>query len=112
MVQCLKSFENNFFWNGSEAGSAHGQYGELWHAQTSWIRASMCHLDVKWLWTQEAVQSGRFSLNKVGTYSNVSDLTTKHHDEERLKVSIILGRLRCTRGHGNAVSTPLKARQP
>ena len=49
----------------------------------------MCHLDVKLLWTQEAVQGGRFSLNKVGTYSNVSDLTTKHHDEERLKVSMI-----------------------
>ena len=24
-------------------------------------------LDVKWLWTQEAVQAGRFSLKKVGT---------------------------------------------
>ena len=44
------------------------------------------HLDVKWLWTHEAVQAGRFSLKKVGTQSNVSDLTTKHQDEERLKV--------------------------
>ena len=26
------------------------------------------HMNVKWLWTQEAVQAGRFSL-KVGTYS-------------------------------------------
>ena len=34
------------------------------------------HLDVKWLWTPEAVH-GRLSLKKVGTYSNVSDLTTK-----------------------------------
>ena len=25
------------------------------------------HLDVKWLWTQEAVQSGKFSLKKVST---------------------------------------------
>ena len=25
------------------------------------------HLDVKWLWTQEAVQSGRFSMKKVST---------------------------------------------
>ena len=63
------------------------------------------HSDVKWLWTQEAVQAGRFSLNKVGTYSNVSDLTTKHHDEERLKVLMTLERLRYSRGHGDAVST-------
>ena len=56
------------------------------------------HLDVKWLWTQEAVQAGRFSLKEVGTHSNVSDLTTKHPDEERLKVLMTLGRLRYTRG--------------
>ena len=54
------------------------------------------HLDVKYLWTQEAVQARRFSLKKVGTYSNVSDLTTKHHDDERLKVLMTLGRLRYT----------------
>ena len=40
------------------------------------------HLDVKWLWTQEAVQSGRFSLKKVSTDRNVSDLTTKHHHDQ------------------------------
>ena len=33
------------------------------------------HLDVEWLWTQEAGHAGRFSLKKVGTYTNVSDLT-------------------------------------
>ena len=60
------------------------------------------HLDVKWLWTQKAVQAGRFSLKKVGTYSNVSDLTTTHHGEERLKVLMTLG---YTRGHGDAVLT-------
>ena len=37
------------------------------------------HLDVKWLWTQDPVQAGRFSLKKVSTDSNLSDLTTKHH---------------------------------
>ena len=63
------------------------------------------HLDVKWLWTQEVVQAWRFSLQKVGTFSNVSDLTTKHHDEERLKVLMSSGRLRHTRGHEDAVST-------
>ena len=50
------------------------------------------HLDVKWLWPQEAVPAGLFSLKEVGTNSNVSDLTTKHH------------RLRYTRGHRDAVS--------
>ena len=67
--------------NGPEAGSAHRQYGELWHAQ-----GRVRRLDVKWLWTQEAVQAGRFSLKQVGTDINLSDLTTKHHDEERLRV--------------------------
>ena len=57
------------------------------------------HLDAKWLWTQEAVQAGRFSCKEVFTHSNVSDLTTKHHDEETLE------RLRYTRRHGDAVST-------
>ena len=61
------------------------------------------HLDVKWLWTQEAVQSGKFSLKKVSTDSNVSDLTTKHHHEDRLAVLMSLGRLRFARGRGDAV---------
>ena len=39
----------------------------------------------------------RASLKNVGTYSNVSDLTTKRHDEERLKVLMTLERLRHTR---------------
>ena len=52
------------------------------------------HLDVKWLVTQEAVQSGRFSLKKVSTDRNVSDLTTKHHHEKRLRFA---------RGRGDAV---------
>ena len=63
------------------------------------------HLDVKWLWTQEAVQAGRFSLKKVSTDSNVSDLSTKHRDEKRRDVLMTLGRLRYTRGRGDAVST-------
>ena len=61
------------------------------------------HLDVKWLWTQEAVQSGKFSLKKVSTDRNVSDLTTKHHHEDRLAVLMSLGRLRFARGRGDAV---------
>ena len=31
------------------------------------------HLDVRWLWAQEAVQVERFALKKVGTNENVSD---------------------------------------
>ena len=62
------------------------------------------HLDVKWLWAQEAVQAGRFSLKKVSTDSNVSDLTTKHHSEERRDVLMTLRRLRYTRGREEAVS--------
>ena len=61
------------------------------------------HLDVKWLWTQEAVQSGKFSLKKVSTDRNVSDLTTKHHHKDRLAVLMSLGRLRFARGRGDAV---------
>ena len=61
------------------------------------------HLDMKWLWTQEAVQSGRFSLKKVSTDRNVSDLTRKHHHEDRLVVLMSLGRLRFARGRGDAV---------
>ena len=60
----------------------------------------MRHLNVKWLWTQEAVQSGRFFLKKVSTDRNVSDLTTKHHHEDRLAVLMSLGRLRFARGRG------------
>ena len=35
------------------------------------------HLDMKWLWTQEAMRAGRFTLQKIGTVENISDLTTK-----------------------------------
>ena len=89
-------------WNGSEAGSAHGQYGEPWHAQPCWTRASSASGREVALWTQEAVQAGRFSLKKL---QHVSDLTTNHYDEERLKVLMTLGRLRHTRG-------PTEAGQP
>ena len=43
------------------------------------------HLDVTWLWTQEAVHAGRFSLKNVSTNDNVSDLTTKHHKEKDVR---------------------------
>ena len=52
------------------------------------------HLDVRWLWTQEAVQAGRFSLKKVDTAVNISDLTTKYHDDERLGTLMRMGGLR------------------
>ena len=31
------------------------------------------------------MQTGRFTLKKVGTTENVSEMTTKYHDEERLE---------------------------
>ena len=58
------------------------------------------HLDLKWPWTQEVVQAGRFSLKKVST----SDLTTNHHSEERCEFLMTLGRLRYTRGREQADS--------
>ena len=63
------------------------------------------HNRIGTLLTQEAAQAGRFSLKKVGTCSNLSDLATKHHDDERLKVLITLARLRYTKKHGHALST-------
>ena len=39
----------------------------------------------------------------VSTDRNVSDLTTKHHHEDRLAVLMSLGRLGFARGHGDAV---------
>ena len=56
------------------------------------------HLDVRWLWAQEAVQAGQFTLKKVGTTGKVSDLTTKYHDEERMVALMRIGGLRLTRG--------------
>ena len=67
------------------------------------------HLDVRWLWAQEAVQARRFTLKKVGTTENVSDLTTSYHDEERLGALMRTGGLRFTRGLQLAasVATPV-----
>ena len=62
------------------------------HSQIGSVRVR--HL---WLWTQEAVQSGRFSLKKISTDRNVSDLTTKHHHEDKLAVLMSLGKLRFAR---------------
>ena len=42
-------------------------------------------------------------LKKVSTDRNVSDLTAKHHHEERLAVLMSMGRLRFARGRGDAV---------
>ena len=56
------------------------------------------HLDVRWVWAQEAVQAERFSLKQVGTFENVSDLTTKYQDEESLGALMRMGGVRLTRG--------------
>ena len=44
------------------------------------------------------MRAGRFTLKKVDITENISDLTTKYHDEERLKALVRLGGLRFTRG--------------
>ena len=70
------------------------------------------HLDVRWLWTREAVQTGRFTLKKVGTTENVSDLTTtKYHDEERLEALMQLEELRKTKGFQDAASAAGESRR-
>ena len=56
------------------------------------------HLDVRWLWMLEAVQSERLSLKKVGIVESVSDLTTKYFGEERLGALNATAGLRLTKG--------------
>ena len=58
-------------------------------------RSVQRHLDVKWLWIQKAMQAGRFTKKTVGSTENISDLSTKYHDEERLK-ALLLGGLQFT----------------
>ena len=52
---------------------------------------------------------GRFTLKKVGT-ENVSDLTTKYHDEEWLEALMRLGRLRYSRDFNRLPQRLVKSR--
>ena len=62
------------------------------------------HLDVKWLWTQEAVQSGKFSLKKVSTDRNVSDLTTKTSPRRQVGCLDVFGKTAiCQRTRGRSL---------
>ena len=60
--------------------------------------------DARGLWAQVAVQVVRFTLQKVGTIENVSDSTTKYHNEERLEALMRMSGLRFTRGLQHAAS--------
>ena len=42
------------------------------------------HIEVNQLWVQEAIASGRISLDKVGTSDNLADVLTKHLAKEQL----------------------------
>ena len=42
-------------------------------------------LDVKLLWLQECVQTGRFSVGRVSGATNVADALTKYHDVKKLR---------------------------
>ena len=54
--------------------------------------AKLRHLEVRWLWVQEALREGRFVLKAVPGNSNPSDLGTKYHSAERLQFLLELCR--------------------
>ena len=56
------------------------------------------HLEIKWMWVQEALNSRRFSLHRVATDVNEADLGTKYLDAKRLKKLLDLMGLRRIRG--------------
>ena len=43
------------------------------------------HLQTQYLWIQEVVNSGRVSINKVGTNDNMADLLTKYLDSSTIQ---------------------------
>ena len=43
----------------------------------------MRHIDTQFLWVQERIQAGDFTLHKEGTNDNVGDLFTKHLEQAK-----------------------------
>ena len=41
------------------------------------------HIDTQFLWVQERIQAGDFTLHKENTNDNVGDLFTKHLDQSK-----------------------------
>ena len=41
------------------------------------------HIDTQFLWVQERIQAGDFTLHKESTNDNVGDLFTKHLDQSK-----------------------------
>ena len=48
------------------------------------------HLEIQHLWLQEAVRSGKLTVEKIPTETNPSDLGTKHRTSERSEVLLRL----------------------
>ena len=61
------------------------------------------HIEVGYLWIQEAVRSKRITLRKVGTHSNIADVGTKPLDRATIfKLCKSLGFKRCGRNGSGA----------
>ena len=58
----------------------------------------ICHLEIKWTWVQEALNSRRLSLHRVAADVNEADIGTKYLDAERLAKLLGLMGLRRIRG--------------
>ena len=61
------------------------------------------HIDTQYLWVQERIQAGDFTLHKEGTNDNVGDLFTKHL--EQAKSADFTARLGYTAREGSASLT-------
>ena len=61
------------------------------------------HIDTQYLWVQERLQAGSFSLHKEATADNVGDLFTKFLDAK--KIEDFTSRLGCAAREGTASLT-------
>ena len=62
------------------------------------------HIQTKYLWVQERLEAGDFTLVKVSTHDNVADLLTKHLDQA--KVKLFLEKLSCYTSSDRHVLAP------
>jgi hypothetical protein len=54
---------------------------------------SMKHLEIKELWLQDEMRSGRITISRVSTENNVADLFTKHLPRRRLEQLVVMMKL-------------------
>ena len=57
------------------------------------------HIDIQWLWRQEAIRNGGFVIAKVLGDANPSDLMTKHLGADRAQFLLRLLGYTCKRLH-------------